>query len=143
MTLDSFPDQPPPGASHAKATITVHESHAEPFDETAGPPLSVLSIRETFEGDIAGDSAVRALQIRQEDGPVHMVSLQRVSGSLSGRTGSFALQGREAIENGTIKARWSVVPGSGTGELAGLRGIGGFAGKFGEGSQGTHEYWFE
>jgi hypothetical protein len=47
------------------------------------------------------------------------------------------------VENGKIKAKWFVVPGSGTGELSGLRGEGGFEGHFGKGSYGTLDYWFE
>jgi len=143
MSEDRSDQRPPPGSSHAQATISVKESHAESFDEAAGPPLSVLSIRETFEGDIQGESTVRALQIRHDDGTVRMISLQRVVGSLAGRNGSFVLEGAEAIENDVIKANWSVLPGSGTGELAGLRGTGGFKGRFGEGSHGTLDYWFE
>jgi len=144
MMLNRFSDQvPPPGSSHAKATIRVHESHAEPFDETAAPPLAILAIRETFEGDIQGESTVRALQVGHEGGTVHMASLQRVTGSLSGHKGSFVLKGAETIENGAIKASWSVIPGSGTEDLAGLRGNGGFEGRFGEGSHGTLDYWFE
>jgi uncharacterized protein DUF3224 len=53
------------------------------------------------------------------------------------------LQGSEIVENGKIKATWFVVPGSGTGDLSGLRGEGGFEGQFGKGSDGTLEYWFE
>ena len=140
---DRLDHVPPPGSCHARATINVLESRAEPYDETAGPALSILSIRETFEGDIEGESVVRALQIRQEDGAIHMLSLQRVNGSLSGRKGSFVLQGSETIEDKTIKASWFVVPGSGTGELSGLRGTGGFEGRFGEGSHGTLDYWFD
>lgn len=144
MIVENRADEtPPPDAFHAQATITVQESHAEPYDETSGPPLAILAIRETFEGDIQGESIVRALQIRQQDGTVHMISLQRVNGSLGGRTGSFVLQGAEAIEDKTIKASWFVVPGSSTGELSGLRGTGGFEGRFGEGSNGTLDYWFD
>ena len=44
---------------------------------------------------------------------------------------------------GKLKAQWSVVPGSGTGELSGLRGEGGFDGEFGKGSNGVLDYWFE
>ena len=51
--------------------------------------------------------------------------------------------GGEIVANGTIKATWFVVPGSGTGELSGLRGEGGFEGQFGKGSDGTLDYWFE
>jgi hypothetical protein len=53
------------------------------------------------------------------------------------------LQGSEIVANGKITATWFVVPGSGTGDLSGLRGEGGFEGYFGKGSQGTLHYWFE
>jgi len=53
------------------------------------------------------------------------------------------LKGSETIEDGAITASWSVVPGSGAGDLTGLRGDGGFEGRFGEGSQGWLNYWFE
>src|SRR5712672_291580 len=52
-------------------------------------------------------------------------------------------QGSEIVENGKIKATWFVVPGSGTGDLSGLRGEGGFEGQFGKGSDGMLNYWFE
>jgi hypothetical protein len=72
-----------------------------------------------------------------------MVMLQRFEGTLSGRRGKFVLQGSALVETGKIRATWSVVPRSGTGELSGLRGQGGFEGDFGKGSVGTLEYWFE
>ena len=50
---------------------------------------------------------------------------------------------RTGVDNGKIKATWFVVPGSGTGDLSGLRGEGGFQGEFGKGSDGTLDYWFE
>jgi len=81
--VDSFSDgAPPAGSSRAKATIHVHETRAEPFDETDAPSLAVLAIRETFEGDIQGESIVRALRIGNEGGTLHMISLQRVKGSV-------------------------------------------------------------
>jgi Protein of unknown function (DUF3224) len=55
----------------------------------------------------------------------------------------FVLQGQEIVENGKIKATWFVVPESGTGDLSGLRGEGGFEGDFGKGSDGTLDYRFE
>jgi hypothetical protein len=69
--------------------------------------------------------------------------MQRFLGKLGGRKGTFVLQGAETVENGRIKATWFVVPGSGTEELAGLRGEGGFTGEFGKGSKATLDYWFE
>jgi len=77
------------------------------------------------------------------DKSASLVSMQRFRGKLAGRPGTFVLQGSEVIENGKITGTWFVVPGSGTGELRGLRGEGGFEGQFGKGSRGTLDYWFE
>ena len=134
--------QPPPDPNtntRAKAIITVHSSRAEPYDETAGPVLKELRLTETFSGDIEGESPVRALQVLRDDKSASQVSLQRFRGKLGGRQGTFVLQGSEVVDNGRIKATWFVVPGSGTGELAGLSG----EGEFGKGSEGTLDYWFE
>jgi Protein of unknown function (DUF3224) len=126
-----------------RATIAVHSSQATPYDETASPALVEIRLTESFSGDIEGQSPVRALQVRRDDRSASMVSLQRFTGTLGGRQGSFVLQGSETVEDGRIKATWFVVPGSGTGALAGLRGEGGFEGEFGKGSEGTLDYWFE
>jgi hypothetical protein len=127
----------------AESKITVHSSDSAPYDQTASPTLVEIRLSETFTGDIEGDSTVRALQIRYDDRAARMVSVQRVCGKLHGRAGSFVLQGAQIVASGKIKATWSVVPRSGTGELAGLRGEGGFDGEFGKASVGTLDYWFE
>jgi len=125
-----------PPRTRAEATITVQDSTAEPFDQAAGPTLMEVRIRETFSGDIEGDSTVRALQMLRKDRSACMVSLQRVRARLGGRQGTFVLQGAETVADGEIKATWSVVPGSGTGELEGLRGEGGFEGRSEKGLAG-------
>jgi ketosteroid isomerase-like protein len=127
----------------AEAQITVHSSEVKPYDETASPPLLEIRLSEMFAGDMEGESTVRALQVRRDDRSASMVSLQRFCGSLGGRRGTFVLQGSEVVESGKIKATWCVVPRSGTGDLAGLRGEGGFEGDFGKASRGTLDYWFE
>jgi len=140
----------PIGQSHADAPmlratakITVRSSEVESYDQTVSPALAEVRLTETFVGDIEGESPVRALQILRDDKSASLVSVQRFRGKLSGRQGTFVLQGSEIVEKGKIKARWFVVPGSGTGELSGLRGEGGFAGDFGKESNGTLDYWFE
>jgi hypothetical protein len=129
--------------ARATAKITVRRSEAKPYDETAGVALVEIRLDETFTGDIDGESAVRALQVLHDDRSASTVSVQRFRGKLGGRQGTFVLQGSEIVERGKIKATWFVVPGSGTGELSGLRGEGGFEGEFGKGSDGTLDYWFE
>lgn len=132
-----------PTRKHAEAQIAVQNSEAQPYDQGAGPALMQVSLNETFTGDIDGESSVRALQIKHSDTSANLLSLQRFIGKLDGRQGTFVLQGSETVENGKISAKWHVVPGSGTGDLAGLRGEGGFEGAFGKGSVGTLDYWFE
>lgn len=128
--------------THAVATVIVTRSDAKPYDESSHPALFEIALTETFIGDIEAESEVRALQTRRADGSASMVSVQRVRGTLGGRRGSFVLQGAEIIQNGRIKANWFVVPDSGTGDLSGLRGEGGFEGEFGESSDATLDYGF-
>ncbi|HET6181668.1 MAG TPA: DUF3224 domain-containing protein [Candidatus Sulfotelmatobacter sp.] len=105
--------------------------------------LVEIRLDETFTGDIAGESPVRALQVQRNDHSASMVSVQRFRGKVGEREGTFVLQGSETIENGKIKATWLVVPGSGTSDLSQLRGEGGFEGDFGKESDGWLDYWFE
>jgi uncharacterized protein DUF3224 len=129
--------------TRAEATITVQSSEAKPYDQTESLGLAEILLNETFAGDIDGESPVRALQVQRKDRSASMVSMQRFRGKLRGRQGTFVLQGQEIVENGKIKATWFVVPGSGTNDLSGLRGEGGFEGDFGKGSHGWLDYWFE
>jgi hypothetical protein len=129
--------------THAKATITVLSSETKPYDQTTGPALKEVLLKEVFTGEIEGESTVRALQVQQSEHSANMVSMQRFRGQMGGRRGTFVLQGQEIVQNGKIKASWFVVPGSGTEQLSGLRGEGGFEGEFGKGSEGTLDYWFE
>ena len=140
--VGQLPTQAPTRA-RATAKITVQNSEAQPYDQTVSPALLEVRLTETFAGDIEGQSPVRALQVLRDDKSASIVSMQRFSGKLGGRQGTFVLQGSETLENGKITATWSVVPGSGTGDLSGLRGEGGFEGEFGKGSDGTLDYWFE
>jgi len=133
----------PRARATAKAKITVQSSEAQAYDQAAGPALMEIHLSETFTGDIEGESPVRALQLLRQDKSASLVSMQRFRGKLGERQGSFVLQGSETVENGKIKATWHVVPGSGTDELSGLRGEGGFEGSFGKGSDGWLDYWFE
>ena len=132
-----------PARTRAEAKITVQNSEAKPYDQTTSPALLEVRLTETFTGDIEGESPVRALQVLRDDHSACLVSVQRFRGKLGGREGTFVLQGSEIVENGKIKATWFVIPGSGTGDLSGLRGEGGFEGQFGKGSDGTLDYWFE
>jgi hypothetical protein len=127
----------------ANTKIIVQSSETRAYDETEGSALLEVRINETFTGDMVGTPTVQALQLLRDDKSACLVSLQRFSGKLGGRQGSFVLRGSETVANGRIEATWHVVPGSGMGELCGLCGEGGFEGEFGKGSEGALDYWFE
>ncbi len=143
MTSSSQSQMKPHARTHANAKITVQSSEAKPYDQTAGPALMEIRLSEVFTGNINGESPVQALQVLRDDKSASLVIMQRFRGKLDGRQGTFVLQGSEIVENGKIKATWFVVPGSGTGDLSGLRGEGGFEGDFGKGSDGWLDYCFE
>ena len=130
--------------ARAAAVITVHKYEPAAYDEPAdGPALSRIHVEESFSGDITGDGAVEFLQAARADGSASFVGIERVTGELGGRSGTFLLQDAGTVRDNIVSGDWFVVPGSGTGQLAGLRGEGGFRADLGESAQVTLDYWFE
>jgi hypothetical protein len=66
--------------------------------------------------------------MHRQDATAEFVGLERVVGRLCDRSGSFVLRHQGTFQGGTATTDWFVVPGSGTGELTGLRGEGRFSG---------------
>ena len=65
-----------------------------------------------------------------------------MTGTLAGRAGTFLLQDAGTVDGSIVSGNWFVVPGSGTGQLTGLRGEGGFRANLGAGAQVHLDYWF-
>ena len=130
--------------TRANAIITVHRYEPEIYDERPdGPALVRIHVEERFTGDIEGDGVVEFLQAAHADGSASFVGLERVTGSVAGRKGTFLLQDNGTVRDQVVSGEWFVVPGSGTGELAGLRGEGGFRANLGEGAEVHLNHWFE
>lgn len=96
-----------------------------------------------FSGDIEGESTVEYLMIHRTDGSADFVGVERVVGRVGDRSGSFVLRHTGTFEDGSATASWTVVRGSGTGKLTGLRGDGGFASAHAESYPVTLDYDFE
>ncbi len=129
---------------HATATFEVKAWEEKPYDEIdEGPKLTRASVTKSFSGDIEGEGTVEYLMIHRDDGSASFVGLERVVGRVGDRSGSFVLQHTGTFEGGTAKTTWFVVPGSGTGDLRGLRGEGGFASAHAEHYSVTLDYDFE
>jgi hypothetical protein len=133
-----------PVRTHASAIITVHKYEPVAYEEPAeGPVLSRIHVQESFTGDISGEGMVEFLQAARADGSASFVGIERVTGSVGGRTGTFVLQDAGTVQGNVVSGDWFVIPGSGTGQLAGLRGEGGFRANLGEGAQVHLDYWFD
>jgi Protein of unknown function (DUF3224) len=85
--------------TRANALITVHRYEPTSYDEPAqGPVLTRIHVAESFSGDIAGDGAVEFLQAARADGSASFVGIERVSGSVGGREGTFLLQDMGTVD---------------------------------------------
>ena len=91
------------------------------------PKLTRASVSKTFTGDIEGEGQVEYLMMYRGDGSAVFVGLERIVGRIGGRAGTFVLQRAGVFEDGQAKESYSVVAGSATGQLRGLRGDGGSA----------------
>jgi Protein of unknown function (DUF3224) len=130
--------------NRASAVIAVHKYEPAAYDQPAeGPELTRIHVEESFSGDITGDGAVEFLQAARADGSASFVGIERVTGGVGGREGTFLLQDAGTVAGNIVSGDWFVIPGSGTGGLAGLRGEGGFRANLGEGAQVHLDYWFE
>jgi hypothetical protein len=130
--------------TRADAVITVHSYEPAVYDQpAAGPALTRIHVEEEFSGDISGTGVVEFLQAAPASGPASFAGIERVTGELAGRSGTFLLQDQGVVEENVVSGQWFVIPGSGTGDLAGLRGEGGFRAELGKNADVYLDYWFD
>jgi hypothetical protein len=93
-------------------------------DDSAGGPFSRLFLDKRFHGQLDGTSRGQMLGTMSTvvQGSGGYVALEQVTGTLDGRRGSFILQHNGTMQKGAPTMRVTVVPDSGTEELAGLAG---------------------
>jgi Protein of unknown function (DUF3224) len=126
----------------AHARFAIKSWDEKPYSEGSGlPKLTRASVDKTFTGDIEGEAHVEYLMMYRSDGTATFVGLERITGRISGKSGSFVLQRVGAFENGLAKESYSVIAGSATGDLRGLRGEG--ASSVGHGMEHPFELTYE
>jgi hypothetical protein len=109
----------------ANGRFAIKSWDEQPYSEGPDQPkLTRASVTKTFTGDLSGDGHVEYLMAYAADGSATFAGHERIVGELAGKAGSFVLQRTGVFENGVAKESYSVVPGSGTGALKGLRGEG-------------------
>ena len=102
--------------------------------------FSRLTLDKRYHGDLEGAGRGEMLAAQTETpGSAGYVALERVTGKLHGRSGSFALQHSATMSHGKPVAAITVVPDSGAGELRGLTG----SMTITVAADGAHSYAFE
>jgi hypothetical protein len=96
----------------------------QPADDYAdGAMLGRLTIDKQFHGDLEGTSRGQMLSgMTGTKGSAGYVAIERVTGTLAGRRGTFVLQHSGTMSRGAQQLTITVVPDSGTDELTGLTG---------------------
>jgi hypothetical protein len=102
-----------------------------------GLPVGVVTMEKRFDGEVSGRAAtIFTAAFDQERGVGTYVAMESFEGSVNGARGTFNFV-HSAATTGTDRAGefFAIVPSSGTGELAGIRGTGGIT--------TDHEIWLE
>ena len=91
-----------------------------------GGKLSEAKVTQRFTGDIGGEGSVVWLMCYTDEKTASFVGLQRIVGSVGGRTGSFVMDTDGTFDGTVARGDWSIIAGSGSGALAGIEGDGHF-----------------
>jgi sulfur carrier protein ThiS len=110
---------------HATGSFSVKSWDESTYQELAdNAKLTKATVAFALEGDLVAEATWDAVMCYRQDGTAVYTGMQQMKGQLDGRDGSFVLQADGEFADGEARSRWQVVPGSGTGGLAGLTGSG-------------------
>ena len=109
-----------------QATSTFEITAWEPaeYDNRDGVALTRTHVAKVFQGDLVGDSTAELLMAGTASGSAVYVGLERISGQLGGRSGSFVLAHNAAMAGDEQFLTLTIMRDSGTGDLQGIRGEG-------------------
>ena len=111
-------------SAHATGAFDVKISPLALSEESADPKLGRMAIAKQYHGDLEATAKGEMLTAQSEmkDSGVY-VAVERVTGTLRGKRGSFAMYHSGVMNRGKPELRITVVPDSGTDELQGLTGM--------------------
>ena len=119
--------------------INVTSYNAQPHDGAGAFTVADVQVTEEFAGDLVGAGSARFISAMEAgNGTTHFAGVEKFLGKLGDRSGSFLMKNSGTVTGNVLHSTWQVIPGSGSEELAGLRGEGGCT------PEGySLEYWFE
>jgi len=109
--------------SHAQGTFEVQLAPMPADAHADGVSMGRMSIDKQFSGDLKGSSVGQMLTgMGGVKGSAGYVAVERVTGMLAGHRGTFMLLHRGVMDRGAQSLSITIVPDSGTDELAGIIG---------------------
>jgi hypothetical protein len=113
--------------ARASGTFTVTGGSEQTICGAPGEArLTRVSGTQRFGGGIVGDGSVEWVFCYRSDRSARFLGLQRIEGSIDGRSGSVVIESTGNHDGKRSRGRWDIVPGSGTGQLVGIDGKGSF-----------------
>ena len=109
-------------SEQAIASFDITTWDEQPYHEGDGIRLSRTRVVKAFRGAIEGESTAELLMAVAGEDSAAYVGLERFTGRVNGRQGSFVYLHTATAVGGSRSASWPVLAGSGTGELAGISG---------------------
>lgn len=107
----------------ARGSLDVTTDAEPPFLEQDGLKLNRNVVRKEFSGDVVGSSEAQMLAaFTGTPGSAAYVAIEYFTGSVDGKSGSFALQHTGVMNRGNAQLTVTIVPDSGAGDLAGISG---------------------
>ena len=105
-----------------------------------GGKLTKASVKGKLTGGIAGETTTEWLMCYAAEDDATYVGFQKIDGTLDGKKGSFVIETIGHFDGAAAKGSWNVVPGSASGDLAGLTGEGKFVSPKGTKANYTLDY---
>lgn len=128
-----------PQQQHITGNFDVKLTPQAPAAAVEAAKLGRQTLEKTFHGDLSAHSLGEMLAAGTEvKGSAGYVAIERVTGTLMGRQGSFVLMHTGVMNRGAPQLTVQVVPDSGTDELVGLTGLMGI-----HITDGKHFYTFD
>ena len=107
----------------ATARFGIKRWDEQPWHEGEnGRKLTRATVVKPYSGDLEGEGTMEYVMAYSSEASAVYVGIERVEGRLDGRAGTFAMKDEGTFEDGVAASSFTIVEGSGTGELEGIRG---------------------
>ena len=114
-------------SAEAECTFKISSWDEKPYHEfEGGAKLTRAKVSQAYQGAISGEGLVEFLMSHAANGTASFVGMELIIGTVQGKSGSFVIQHVGVYDSGGARSDWSIVPGSGAGELFGIAGKGSY-----------------